>query len=152
MKIRGGFNRTRFKASRAIVAPIEPPVPKEKPSWVTDGNLGTVDEEAELTILFDYNDPHNVISHFTVSGDLPTGLTINQNDGTIYGIPSAEISREYVFTVTMHTTDNDAISRQFTMYVNSTNTEIVWRTMSDLGEVPSGAGFSAIIEAEQIKK
>lgn len=148
MRIMGRIKVTGFRAKRVS---IEPPIIREKPSWITEGELGSIDEEEDVLILLDHHDPFSEVTHFTVSGELPQGLTVNQYDGSIAGSAIVDVSGTYTFTISMHT-ETEVFSRVFTLHVVSKNTEVVWKTSSNLGEVDSGSGFQTLVSAVQIRK
>lgn len=149
MFFNGRFKAARFKAFKVLSLP---PIIREKPSWITESDLGSIDEETEVLIVLEYHDPFAEIERFTYAGDLPSGLIVNEFDGSISG--SAEISQSasYSFSVSMHTTTGEVFTRNFTLFVIANDTEVVWKSTSDLGEVDSGVGYQTIIKAEQVKK
>lgn len=148
MRIMGRIKATGL---RAYSLSSEPPIIREKPSWITDGELGSIDEDDDILILVEHHDPFAEITHFTVSGDLPPGLSINTYDGSIAGSATVDVSGSYTFTISMHTA-SEVFSRVFTLHVVSKNTEVVWKTNENLGEVDSGSGFQTLVSAVQIRK
>lgn len=143
----------RIKAAGLVAykLTVEPPVTREKPSWITDGELGSIDEDEDVLLLMEHHDPFAEVTHFTVSGDLPSGLTVNTFDGSVTGSAMVDVSGTYTFTISMHTA-TEVFSRVFTLHVVSKNTEVVWKTSENLGEVDSGAGFQTLVSAVQIRK
>lgn len=148
MFLNGRFKFARFRARQV---PREAPVVREKPSWITESDLGSIDEDLEVVIVLEYNDPFAEIVRFSYAGDLPNGLVVNEFDGSINGSADVSVSGSHSFSVTMHTA-TEAFSRNFTMYVVANDTEIVWKSVPDLGEVDSGVGYQTLIKAEQVRK
>lgn len=105
------------------------------PIWITDaGTIATVNEGSIFNfILQATNDAGTPFTYTLISGQLPAGLTLDSDTGTIYGtlplIPSDTGS-----TFTVRATNIDGISdRTFTIIVVQDST--TWITGSNLGTV-----------------
>jgi hypothetical protein len=121
------------------------------PVWITQsGNIGIVNEQSSFNfqlVAMDLNG--DTLTYTIASGDLPSGLSMN-NNGTISGTISTVYSTTtYTFTVVVDDGFNSNIPRTFSIdVVNSINESPVWVTpVGSIGTVNGSSTFNFQLSA-----
>ncbi len=128
-----------------------------RPIFTTPSALGTFRHDNRTAIKIDVTDPDSLEENFyysIVSGSLPTGLTLNSNNGEIFGtLPTQSlVSVNYSFTIRASRTPTDGLTvfseRTFTMTViGEIDVGVNFTTSPDLGTVTAGFPTLLTIEA-----
>jgi len=127
-----------------------------RPIFTTPSALGTFRHDNRTAIKIDVTDPDSLEENFyysIVSGSLPTGLTLNSNNGEIFGtLPTQSlVSVNYSFTIRASRTPTDGLTvfseRTFTMTViGEIDVGVNFTTSPELGTVT--AGFPTLLSIE----
>lgn len=127
-----------------------------RPIFKTDSALGTFRHDNRTAIKIDVEDPDSLETNFyysIISGSLPTGLTLDSNNGEIFGVLPTQslVSVDYTFTMRASRTPTDGVQvysdRTFTMTViGEIDVGVSFTSSPDLGTVT--AGFPTLITIE----
>lgn len=128
-----------------------------RPIFNTASDLGTFRHDNRTAIKIDVIDPDSLegnLHYEIVSGSLPTGLTLNSNNGEIFGtLPTQSlVSVDYSFTIRASRTPTDGAiifsDRAFSMTViGEIDVGVTFSTATDLGTVTAGFPTFLSIEA-----
>lgn len=116
-----------------------------KPIWVTPaGNIGTVYENNTFVTAVSATD---ATSYYLISGDLPSGISLNTSSGLISGkIPVLKTAGTFTFTIRASNAYGIA-DRSFNIIVQ--NTGITWNVPSNLGTILHKTFYSLMISASE---